>query len=509
LTYEDSQERPARWVGLLPAALLPVLIVAVTVLLRLINLTTSYDLFIDEPFYVAVGQSVAQGHMPQANGSLFFLHPPGYSILEAIWIHVVGGVSGSVIDQVATMRYLNMVFAGITGLLLYLIGRRLAGPAAGVGAAAFFAVSPWFIRQNSFVLLETSALAFVLAGYLGLLCLPSARGRRRLALVLIGLAFGYGVLIKELAVFVTILPTVLIGWRGAGRAHRNGGAQPPPPPVIGRGEAGLVVAATTLPYVIWCLVIAATGELAEFWAQTWSGLSRASGVQQISGFNMAGTPSLLTTILANTPAFWTTYLLMGTGAVLSIYLVLQPTPSLRVLGAFGFGSLPLLGYSAIFGANEEQFYYYLLVPSALAVAVCVQRSWARIKPMAKGALMVLAVVWACSDLANWTIVHTNPDNQAQQVDDWMRANVPDGATVAVTDAVQREIFLRYRMVNDDSQTALDVPGGVRYLVVTQKKVNQGYAFIGPERLAEQVRGRKPIFTTGGREGGSIDVYDLG
>jgi 4-amino-4-deoxy-L-arabinose transferase-like glycosyltransferase len=487
--------------------LLPVLVVVLAVGLRLVNLTSSYDLFIDEPFYVTLGQSVAAGHMPFAAGSLFFLHPPGHALLVALWIRTAGGVSGSIIEQVFALRYLNVLFAAATSLLLYLIGRRLSDPTAGLIAAILFAVSPWFIRQNSFVLLETSTLTFVLAGFLALLFLPSSTRRRRVMLVLIGLSFGYGILIKEFAVFVTMVPMVLIAWRRpeVTPRHRKTRAEAP---ILRRSEAALVIAAACVPYGIWCLVIVMNGDFAQFWTQTTSGFRRASGLQKISGFNQTGTPSFVSTILANMSQFWTTYLLMGLGAVCSIYLLRQGSARLRVLGAFAFGSLPLLGYSVVFGANEEQFYYYLLIPSALAVGVSGRQIWRWASPWLRRIIVVLAVVWLASDLTNWAIVHTTPDNETQQVDDWMRDNVPNGTAVAVTDSVQREIFLRYRMVNDDSPTALNIAGGVSYLVVFQKEVAQGYAFIGPEGLSAQIGHRKPVFTAYGRGSWSVDVYDL-
>ncbi len=496
----------SRWRPLVERLLVPLALVLLTVGLRLINLRSSYDLFIDEPFYVALGQSVAQGHLPYATGSLFFLHPPGHSVLEALWIHLVGGLSGSVLDQVFTMRYLNVVFSGITAVLLYLCGRRVSSSPVGAVATLLFAISPWFIRQNSFVLLETSALTFVLIGFLAVLHLPTATARRRLVLVLVGLSFGFGVLIKEMAVFVTVVPMVLLAWRQQWplRAWRR----PTPPKVIGRGEAVLVIGATSIPYLTWCFVVALNGAFAEFWSQTMSGFRRASGAHQISGFNQAGTPSFVSTILVNAPQFWTTYLLMALGAICSIHLLLQAAAGRRVVGAFGVGSLPLLGYSALFGANEEQFYYYLLIPSCLALAICLPGMVRVAIPWGRRALLVLAVIWAASDLTNWAIAHTTPDDGVQQVDTWMRTHVPAGTPVAVTDAVQREVFLRYQMIDDDSPTALQVPGGVEYLVVFQKSVMQGYAFIGPDALADQIGARKPVFTTSGRGNWNSEIYDL-
>lgn len=491
--------------------LLPLLLVVLAVGLRWFRLATSYDLFIDEPFYLTLGQSVADGGLPFAAGSYFFLHPPGYSVLAALWIQLTGGSSGTIIEQVFQLRHLNVLFAGVSTALLYLIGRRVSGVAVGLIAAIAFAISPWLIKQNSFVMLETSSLTFVLAGFLILLSLPDSRRGRPWALVAVGLSFGYGVLIKEFAVFVTILPILVICLRRARPAGRHGleRAVGPRQPLISRAEGALVIAATCVPYVIWVLVVLLSGNIGEFWAQTMAGFNRAAGVHQISGFNQAGTPSFLATLASNAPQFWTTYLQMGLGALACLHLLRQRSEHGRVIGAFTFGSIPLLAYSVTLGANEEQFYYFLLIPSALAVAFCARELWEQRRPWLRRTLVVLAVACIASNLATWTLVHTRFDNDAYQVDTWMRAHVPDGSTVVVTDGVQREIFLRYDMVNADSPADVAEIDGRHYVVAFRREVEKGYAFLSPEQLTDLVGGRGPIYTTTGPGNSVIDVYQIG
>lgn len=470
----------------------PLVLVGLAVALRVVNLPSSYDLFIDEGFYTAVGQSVAGGHLPYTNGHLFFLHPPGHSLLEAVWIHLLN-IRGGFFQQVFAMRYLNVVFAAVTTLMLYLFGRRVSGSAAGVVAAILFAVSPWFIRQNSFVLLETSAMAFVLAGWLTLLHLPTSRRPRALTIVGIGLLFGFGVLVKEFAGFVTAVPFAILMWRQW---------------VVSRREALTVLLVTAVPYGSWVLIVLFTGNFAEFWRQSTSGFRRAAGAQQLSGFNSPKAPSFLSTVIGNAPQFWTTYLLMGVGSVALLWLLVRgSTVQRRVLAAFGVGAIPLLAYSVLLGANEEQFYYYLLIPAALAVGVVLRDQWKRPGERARKVVVALAMVWVVSDLANWVIVHTTADNGAQQVDQWMYEHVRPGTAVGVTNSVQREIFRRYDMV--DVSTPASLQGrGVRYLVVFEKQVAQGYAFTTPDALAAVVGSKHPVFSTTVRGNGRIDVFQL-
>lgn len=501
-----SQELPAR-ASTLRVAAVALLIAGIAAALRLFHLSTAYDMFIDEPFYVELAQSVAAGHLPFAAGSLFFLHPPGHSVIGALWIRLVGGVDGSIVDQVLALRPLNVVFAAATAAMLFLVGRRVSSPLVGVLAATVFAISPWFIRQNSYLLLETSASTFVLAGYLILLYLPRAGRGRTTLIVLTGLLFGYGILVKEFAVFTTMLPMAIMALRGRPRGRHSRAVQDEP--VLARREALLVFVLATVPYLLWCLIVVATGNFGEFWAQTAAGFSRATGATQITGFNTDHAPSFLSTLLAQAPRFWTCYLMLGLGAVAVTRLLFHSLDRLRLIGAYGFGALPLLGYSVLFGANEEQFYYHLLVPASIAVAVCGKELWNSGIRFVRPAIFGLAVLWAGSDMANWAIVHTVTDNTVQVVDEWMWENVPEGTTIAVSDSVQREIFLRYTMVNNTSLAAVQ-SSGAEYLVVDARLVTLGYAFLSEEEFALEQAALKleTVVAATGRESGTLYVFAI-
>ncbi len=57
-----------------------------TLLLRLVGVTRLYDLHIDEVTYGHFAASINDGHLPLLyDGQPFFLHPPGYYYLLALW----------------------------------------------------------------------------------------------------------------------------------------------------------------------------------------------------------------------------------------------------------------------------------------------------------------------------------------------------------------------------------------------------------------------------------------
>jgi hypothetical protein len=345
-----------------PAWLLIAGIMTLAFLLRATRLSESYDLFVDEPFYTMLGQSVAHGHLPYATGSRFFLHPPGFFPVEALWVHLTGD-GGRILDQVFRMRYLVAIIASVEAGLMCAIGSRLAGRKAGLIAGVAFAINPWLIRQQSIVLLEPAALVWVLMGYWLVLTLSpksNARGGRLLAA---GFCFGMGVLSKEFSVAITFVPLALIGWRQWG---------------ITRREASITLAAACMPYLVWFFIVLDSGSLGDWWVQTTAGFRRGVGVSQQSGFNAPNAPSFLSVIITNLYQFWTCYTLLAVGLATLPYLLRRKSlPPLRMLGAFLLGGLLLITYCVLAGANEEQFLNYVLIPAILATGVGLSRLWER------------------------------------------------------------------------------------------------------------------------------------
>lgn len=345
-----------------PGWLLIAGIVALAALLRATRLSESYDLFVDEPFYTMLGQSVAHGHLPYATGSRFFLHPPGFFPVEALWVHLTGN-GGHILDQVFRMRYLVVIIAAAEAGLMCAIGSRLAGRKAGMIAGVAFAINPWLIRQQSIVLLEPAALLWVLIGYWLVLTLsPKSHGRGG-RLLLAGFCFGMGVLSKEFALAITFLPLALIGWRQWG---------------ITRREAAVTLGAACMPYLVWFFIVLDSGSLGQWWVQTTSGFRRGVGVSQQSGFNAPNAPSFVSVLITNLYQFWTCYALLAVGLATLPYLLRRKSlPPLRMLGAFLLGGLLLISYCVLAGANEEQFLNYVLIPAILAVGVGLSRLWER------------------------------------------------------------------------------------------------------------------------------------
>jgi hypothetical protein len=452
---------------------------------------TSYDLFIDESFYTQVGQSVASGHLPYATGSYFFLHPPGFFLFEAAWINVFGSHT-DLFAQVYSLRKLVAVFAALNLLLVTVIIERLVGKRFAIVGGALYLVNAFVNRDSGFVILEPATIFWALSGYAVLLYLgPIGSMKRRVQIGAVGLLFGMSVLSKEFAVFITVIPILLAMatkcW-------------------VTRREGAVLATLAALPFGAWVLVAVGTGNWHSFYLQVSSGFRRSAGSTQISGFNRPGAPTFLDTIFANAAYLWTAYVILLVGSLAIVYLAVRrpAIPRHRFIAFFGVGALPLIIYCVLIGTNEEQFFNLLLAPALICLMVVLATQWHHLSPAVRIGLIALTLVAVASDTAEYVVLHSTPDNGTYAIDMWMGNHVAEKTVVAVTNPVQREIFLRYTMVDDEDGGALNQD--VRYLVVFYRQVDEGYAFVDRQTIDAQTRGLAPVFATQDRSNGRMVIY---
>jgi hypothetical protein len=106
-------------------------------------------------------------------------HPPLYYLLLHYWMEVVG-------DGDVAVRALSGLFAVAALPLMYLAGRRVAGPVAGRWALVVAAASPYMVRYATETRMYSLVMLLVLAGYLLLLdALERPRWSRLVGLALI------------------------------------------------------------------------------------------------------------------------------------------------------------------------------------------------------------------------------------------------------------------------------------------------------------------------------------
>ncbi|MFB6624106.1 ArnT family glycosyltransferase [Streptomyces sp. NPDC056374] len=469
-----------------------------TVVLRLVEINRAGDLFIDEPIYRQLGESAAAGGFPRTDEGLFFLHPPGYFYVEAGWTKLVGEHS-DIIAGVHSSRVLNALLAGITAALIVFLVARVRSRGAGAVAGLVFAVDQYCIRQNDRVLLETSTMVWILAGYLVLVGLTRAgpQPRARARALLAGAFFGLAILTKDHAVLITVLPllaALLLGWG---------------PP---RRLVALTTGVTVLSYVVYVAFLAGFGHFGEFWEAKTAGVRRLLGVVQETGFNAAGTPSLADRLLAELSAYASTYLLLVLTPVALFLLLRRKEPVYRLLTLFQASAIVTLGYALALGTLEEQALYLLFVPNLVALAVTVQVP-SRNRPGLRLAAWAALVAMVAAPAAVYARERGTPDDGFDRLRSYLLTHVPAGSGIVTVDG-QRARGVTSWALNDtyrlghwttpEEQAANDA----RYLIVPWRVVEQGY---GQSSLAETERltaGLRPVFAFDGPMYGTLALYRL-
>jgi 4-amino-4-deoxy-L-arabinose transferase-like glycosyltransferase len=460
--------------------------------LRAFRLEVSWDIFVDEPYYLQFSQAVLHTLWPVGPKGPFYLHPPGFFFVEAAYIKLFG-ISGDLIQQIYGVRYLGAALAGLSAGAFLWLGRRLAGWPAGIAAAAIFASEPFCIKMNSYNMLDTPTVLWVLLGY-GVLVSALVRGEDHWAVsrrrtVAAGVLFGLALLTKEVSVFVTLLPLgicFVLGW------------------ALPRTRSALAGVVALIVYAPYLAIVYARGDWGDFVYQKSAGVSRLAGLVHVTGFNQQGGPSFLDAIISRLSEFATTYVLFATGAVAVCILLLTDvgrTPARRLLLSWTSGAYVFLAYAIVLGTLEEQFFYYLVIPCILATTVTAALLLEKMRARGAGrypdgavrrmhavwlgrlaleaAAAVFVVVLVFWNAYVWFGVHTVPDNGYQRVASYVE-ELPEGSRVAVTNPtadllkianMRDRLYWRVRALRADS---------IDYVVIDSYLVTKGYKEPPPE-----------------------------
>jgi 4-amino-4-deoxy-L-arabinose transferase-like glycosyltransferase len=467
--------------------------------LRAFRLGPSWDIFVDEITYLRLSQNVAHHLSVTLYGVHFYLHPPAFFFLQALYIRIVDP-TGSVIEQVQNVRYLNALVASVSAALLFYIGYRLQGHLTGFIAALMFALDPFVIRVSSRNLLDPSAVMWVLFGYAMLFSIEDLKNndvpwRRGIAA---GLAFGMGLLTKDMIFFLTLVPLGVCFIRDWS---------------LSRPLAFLVSAVTAAAYLPYLFTVVIIGDGRLFFDEKTRGALRLAGAIQETGFNKPGNQSFLSAVTAQLDTFATTYAILGLGLLAVGLLLLAGRPREQLVAVWTGSAYMLLAYSVAFGTLEEQFFYYLVVPSIVSIAVAgtmlyrermIPQQYQRLCLGAGSFLILIFVAWSG---AIWYRVHTTPDNGYQRVVTYLNENVPLGTHISVTTDTAQFIMAGY--VSGVWVTPVQWRDHrVEYVVVSTSEINKGYSYAGQDTLKWLEGNAQLVYAFNGPTFGSMRVYRL-
>ncbi len=184
-------------------------IIALAAYLRLWNIEHLFNILhdYDEGAYSIGARFISQGYLPYRD--FLLVHPPLFDLVLAAVYRVFG-------YSFFYGRYLSVALSLASIVLLYLIGKRMYHPAAGLTAAALFAVSPMVMYLGRRAVQESLGILLVLiAAYLAVAFIDNRKEDR---LLFCGLALGLAVATKYLfiPVAVGVIATVVLLTAGEG-----------------------------------------------------------------------------------------------------------------------------------------------------------------------------------------------------------------------------------------------------------------------------------------------------
>ncbi|MGI8910319.1 MAG: ArnT family glycosyltransferase [Rubrobacteraceae bacterium] len=476
-----------------------VLIGVATFILRAIHLDRSWDIFVDEISYLRLSQSVAENLEVKLYGNPLYLHPPLFFFIEGAYTKLLSS-TGDLIQQIYDVRYLNVALAGLTAVVLFGIGRRLAGWLVGATTATIFALEPFVIKMNSRNYLDTSAMLWVVLGYYVLFSAMTDENRRLplWRVLAAGVLFGLALLTKDITAFATLLPLAVcfvMNWAM---------------PRLQSALAGVVAALVYAPYLI---VIYAIGDWRDFSYQKLQGASRLAGLLHETGFNQEGGPSFLMAIISNLEEFATTYALLATGSLSVVVLFFFARGAAkRLLLAWTASTYALLAYIVVLGTLEEQFFYYLIISSILSTVVTAKLILGteafgdHVRRVLLAATVLLTVAFFSWTSYIWAQVHSTPDDGYERVVAYIEENVPKDSKVAVVPDTAEFLIKgssgKYGSVEELQRNDVD------YVVYGSYVLKEGYGKAPPEFYRWIVDNGELVYGFEGPSFGLLGVYRL-
>jgi 4-amino-4-deoxy-L-arabinose transferase-like glycosyltransferase len=472
--------------------LLPTLVLVVAAFaFRSVGLTTSFELWVDEMLYAELGASVARGEMPNLPDGPFFLHPPGFFIVEAIAIHLFG-ITGDRMELVYQLRWVSAFCGALSVGLIFLILRRPIGAPAAFVAGLLAVFEPFVLRNNSRVFIETTGMLAVLIGlalvvdHLG----RDADQRSRLRLVVAGLALGYGLLTKDVLFVCTVAPVVLaVLWRRT----------------LPLRDGAVLVGTTLVPYVIYLIVLTSTGGMGGWFTAKSQGVLRMLGFVQATGFNAPNSPSLIGRILDQLGSFGTSYVLLLVCPFAGVVAALSASPARRFLGLVAL-MMGLFGvYSAAFGTFEEQYGYPVMIAGILAAAISAVELSVRF-PRARRPITGFCLLFVVAAAVLGIRAEATTDDGFLQVRDWMRTNLPAGAKVGVTNSTGAWAFDQDPHFGVWASLPDLADNGASYVLTQSLPTSLGYGYAKPELVPWLAANATPMIAVNGPTNGVTTLW---
>ena len=457
---------------------------------RATGLRRANDLFVDELTYASFADQVAHGQLPRTDWVPFFLHPPASMVLNGLVIKIFG-LSGSAMGLVYDLRWVNATLGSCMVVLAFLILRQLVSLPIALGGTLVLALDPFVLRNDSRVMIETPATLLLMAGWCVLLAGSFGRPLRRgwLVEVAAGLLLGTALVTKDMTAvpgLATLVVAVLfrrtVQWDTAVR----------------------VIVPALIPYTVYLLAVNEAGQFPAWWAAKTFGIRRMVGLEQTTGFNATPEVHLATRLIAELPRFGTSYLLLALCLPAGVVALTSGSARRRFIGIIAVCTGCLGAYAVAGGAAEEQFGYYVLVTSVLALAVTVAELVER-WPGTRAAVAATCAAFIAITAFLGASARFVVDDGYPQARAWMSAHLPPTASIGVTGVTAEFAFPKYHV----SPSLLELrDNNDRYALTASQPLSQGYGYAAPALLDWLSQHARPVFTTNCPTNGAIVLWEL-
>jgi hypothetical protein len=285
-----------------------------------------------------------------------------------------------------------------------------------------------------------------------------------------------------------------------------------------RRAAAVALVSSLIPYGLYLGALGRAGQLGVFETQSGHGLRRMLGLEQTTGFNRAGSPSLLHTLLAQLTTFGVTYTLCGVGVISALYLLFRDDrTAVRYLATMTLAGTVTLLYAVTLGTIEEQFFYYLYVP-ALAVIPIAAALWlsrqadpvgARARVATAIGMLVLVVGYGALIAVQ---VRTTPDNSQQRLAAWFARSARaqryalEAAPVAADTEATVLVLNRSGIPAILATSPEDARDNHAEYFVELSAEERGYSALTPSQLAYFTTHGAPVFSVRERTYGTVTVW---
>jgi hypothetical protein len=472
-----------------------------TLFLHGFRVTAAPDLLGDEGLYFLVAHNLATGVGLQDDSGTFFWHPPGYPVLESLWIQLTGSLRLDYTTAMLQSRWLNVILSTGTASLLVVFGQRLLNLRAGLLIGVMFMGDLFVQRINRHSMIETADLLLMLLALNFFYVRSGAPGRWRV--IGAGVAFGAAILTKEVAVvgLIGLGVWVVIFQHGLRRDFA----------LVVSMAAGLYGL-----YVAWAVSV----DPARFVSFKFGAISRIFAVgrglvPREARIDNGADPGIIERLGPAFASYGPTYLLLAIGGIATLILIVRHRQErgAQLIACWSTTSYVAIAFGQV-GGFGDQYFYYVLVPALVAIGYVVmvwvtriREAPSRLGTAARIGLLAGFVMIGAYDSVGWISRYAiGVDDGYAVITRYVQTHVPRGSTIVVDGNISNFLLRPEYDIEFYRDQGSIRRENVRYFILSTKLAQQRYNRMSPD-FYDWIRSKTtPEIEVDGQTYGTMGLY---